>query len=59
MLQDTNFKSTKFWMTVYILTLSFVLVLLEYLPAKDWFAWATVGSIGYLTANVVQKATQK
>lgn len=51
----TIFQSTKFWMTLIVLVLSYILVFVGKLEAKTWFEFATVGLGLFAGANVIEK----
>jgi hypothetical protein len=50
-----NFKSTKFVLTVMVILLSYALVFVGKLDAKQWFDVATVAAGLYIGGNVIQK----
>jgi hypothetical protein len=52
---DNNLLSTKFILTILVLIMSYVLVFVGKLDAKQWFDVATVAAGLYMGANVVAK----
>lgn len=57
--ENTNFKSTKFWTTVGVLILSYALVWAGKIEAMSWFEWA-IGLVGiYSIANVANHVVGK
>jgi len=50
-----NFLSTKFLLTVLVLIMSYALVWVGKMDAKQWFDVATVAAGLYIGGNVIQK----
>lgn len=52
---QTNFTSTKFWLTVLVIILAYGLVFVGKLDAKEWLNMALIGAGIYGGLNTVSK----
>ena len=54
-----NIKSTKFWLVILVLGLSYAMVWGNKLEPQAWFEWATGLVALYVTGNVLSKLVEK